>query len=334
MRSSGLGLALAALVTALPARADRQTVGLTYVTPTEGDCPTEAELRTRLARELGYDPFVTQTDHERSIRIEIRRGASFAARLVDRAPSGEERARELSSTSGCSDLVDSVVLAIAVALDADTRQEPSPPARPSLPSPPQPPTVVMVPVYLDKPRPPPRPTSAAPDRLEGVVAVGFGGGAGFVPGVSVGATLALGIRRRQWEIAVEGTAHLPGTSANALGSVEIVSGMGSLVPCFTPRLADGVHAMLCGNVAVGAAFVSGEDLTGSFDATVVTAFTGPRGGVEVRLSPRFDLRLVGELLGNLAPIEATAEIAETSVTLYEAPPVAGRVVTSISVSFP
>ncbi|MBL9025307.1 MAG: hypothetical protein JNL21_24145 [Myxococcales bacterium] len=336
MRFLEVGLALAALATTLPAHADRQTLGLTYVTPTGEHCPTQAELRARVARELGYDPFVAETGQRRTIGIHIERASSFTARLVDRASSGEERARELSSSSGCSDLVDSVVLAIAVALDPEVVPAPDPPVLTPAPQTPPPAVVsIMVPVYVEKPRPPPLPKPAPPDRLRGLVSAAFGVGAGFVPGVSVGPALAIGLRRRLWEVAIEGTAQLPGTSANALGSVDITSAMGSFIPCYTPRVVERVHAMLCGNLTLGGVFLSGDDaLAQSFDSWAVAAFTGPRAGATIALSSQFDVHLVGEVLGNLAPIEATIGVYETSVTLYQSPPVAGRALTAISVSFP
>jgi len=326
----------ALVTTSKLAAAERPMVSLRYaVGEGAGSCPNETELRGRVLEEVGYDPFVSDP-RARSFSIEISRERLFTARVVDRSTSGADSVRTMTSSVSCDDLVESVVLALAVTLDPEIKAaEPRPPAVAGKPEV----TVVpvLVPVYVDRPvAPPPQPTQHDP--IEGFVAAGFGVGGGFVPGVSTGPTLAIGVRQKQWELSAEGTMQLPGSSENIVGTAVVHAILGSLVPCFTPSFASWGRALVCGNVSLGAASVSAEGVVNEYPSLELAAFTGPRAGASMHVAPHFDIRIAGDLLVNLAPLEASIDhyvgSSKFSVVTYGAPPVAGRVVTALSVSFP
>ncbi len=320
------------ITTSKVAAAERPTVALRYsIAEGAPACPNETTLRERVTEEVGYDPFVSGS--ARALAIEISRDKLFLARVVDRAPSGAEAVRTLTSSVSCDDLLQSVVLAVAVSLDPEVQPkrvaEAPPEKKPEV-------TVlpVLVPVYIERPPAPPPPKPAERDAIEGWVAAGFGVGGGFVPGTSLGPTLALGFRRKQWEVSLEGTAQLPGRTQSEIGDVEAFSVMASAVPCYTPALSTWGRALVCGSIAMGGAFASASGVDEATPAVRLAAFTGPRAGVVFLVAPHFDVRLAGDLFVNLAPLAAQIRYLGEAITIYEGPPIAGRVITSIAVSFP
>ena len=319
------------ITTSKIASAERPSVALRYsVAEGAGGCPDEPTLRARVTEEVGFDPFVS--DAARSLAIEISKDKAFTARVVDRAASGAETIRTLTSSVGCDDLVQSVVLAVAVSLDPEVEAKPVP-----QPPPPKKPEVavlpVLVPVYVDRP-PAPAPLPAETERLEGFVAAGFGVGGGFVPETSLGPTLGVGIRGRQWELSLEGTAQLPGSVESVIGNVEVFSILATVVPCYTPPLASWGRALVCGSLSMGGAFASASEVEVETPAVRLAAFTGPRAGIAFRVVPHFEIRVAGDLLVNLAPLEAQIRQLGSAITIYEGSPIAGRAITSMAVSFP
>lgn len=311
--------------------AERPTVALRYsIADGVSACPNESTLRQEVTEAVGYDPFVS--DAGRSLTIEISRDKTFTARVVDRSPQGTDAVRVLTSSVGCDDLLQSVVLAVAISLDPEVQPKviaKAPPAkRPEVTIVP-----VLVPVYIDRPAPPPsKPVQR--DVIQGWVGAGFGVGGGFVPGTSLGPTLAAGFRRKHWEVSLEATAQLPGTTESDFGDVEVFSVMASVVPCYTPPLSTWGRALVCGSLMMGGAFASADDVEQASPAVRIAAFTGPRAGVVFLVAPHFDVRLAGDLFVNLAPLDAQIRALGEPVTIYENPPVAGRVITSVAVTFP
>jgi hypothetical protein len=314
------------------AAAERPTVSLRYsIADGVSACPNETTLRLQVTEAVGYDPFVS--DATRSLAIEISHDKLFTARVADKSTSGAEAVRTLTSSVSCDDLLQSVVLAVAVSLDPEVQpksvEKPLPPKRPEVTMVP-----VLVPVYVERP-PTPVAKPVRRDSIEGFVAGGFGVGGGFVPGTSLGPTLALGFRRRQWEVALEGTVQLPGDAESEFGKVEVLSVMASAVPCYTPALSTWGRALVCGSVAMGGAFASASNVETSTPAVLIAAFTGPRAGIAFHAAPHVDVRLAGDLWVNVAPLDA--QIRGTFGELfpvYQSPPIAGRAITSVAASFP
>ncbi len=319
------------VTTSKVAAAERPTVALRYsIADGVSACPNETTLRLQVTEAVGYDPFVS--DAPRSLAIEISHDKLFTARVADRATSGAEVVRTMTSSVSCDDLLQSVVLAVAVSLDPEVQPkvvaELPPPKKPEV-------TVlpVLVPVYVDRPAPPAlKPVQR--DSIEGFVAAGFGVGGGFVPGTSLGPTLAVGFRRRLWEVALEGTAQLPDDTTSELGNVEVFSVIAAAVPCYTPALSTWGRALVCGSVAMGGAFATATNVETAAPAVRIAAFTGPRAGIAFQAAPHVDVRLAGDLWINLAPLDAQIRGFGETLTIYESPPLAARAITSIAVSFP
>jgi hypothetical protein len=332
MRVWEAGLVVATLIaTSKASAAERPTVALRYsIADGASACSNEATLRGRVTEEVGYDPFVSGA--ARSLVIEISHDKLFMARVVDRAPSGAEAVRTLTSSVSCDDLLQSVVLAVAVSLDPEVQPkavaEAPPEKQPEVKLVP-----VLVPVYVDRPAaPPPKPVLR--DVVGGYVSAGFGVGGGFVPGSSLGPTVSAGIRRKYWEISLEGSAELPGTTETQFGEIEVFSLLATVAPCYTPPLSSWGRALVCGNLSIGGAFASAKAVVNPTDSVEVAAFTGPRGGFAFNVAPHFEVRVLGDLLLNLAPIEAQVLSFGNAETVYDGAPIAGRVVTAMAVTFP
>lgn len=338
-----LGLATPVLVQASGARAEtRPTLALRYaIEDGAKTCPDEGEVRARLVQEVGYDPF--QPSAARQVVLEVTstpRGFTGVLRDGEAPPRAFEAPR-------CDDLIESAVLALALSLDPDTRPPPASTAPPPVssgatpdpppsPSPPPPSTTMFIPfIPPDAPRPPlpaPEPRSA----FFGFWGVGFGVGAGVVPGISAGPTIDLGLGAQAWELALEGTFILPGARASSLGDVVVSSLLFSAIPCYAPRFAAWGRVLLCGNVTLGGHFADAEGVIGTTDPSLELAvFTGPRIGMAIDAAAHLQIRVFAELCGNLTPLAASIQRGEEEPFLvYESPPVAGRTGLSVSFAFP
>jgi len=152
-----LGLFLSGRVSTLlgtTAWAAPQTfVTLEYqVDPDVNGCPTAAEFRSTVGRQLGYDPFRSAADRRVVVQIG-RKGASFDGRIKwsdDRGQWVGDR-RLASRRQGCADIAASLAFSVAVQIQLIAALAPSTPEPP--PSPVQAPPVAP---------PAPGPVSAQP----------------------------------------------------------------------------------------------------------------------------------------------------------------------------
>jgi hypothetical protein len=186
-------------------------------------CPDEAFLRAEVARGLGADPF--QDDAPRVLTVSIAQdGPELTASMALRDDKGETHwAEGFSTRSGCEALLSGVALAIvAQILGAPERAhapaEASPPSeRSSPPSPPPEPArrAAPEPARRAAPEParraemspaltPPKAAPTPPEPLRLEAGLGATLGLGITPGTAAGMTLAVGVRRSGWSIAVEG----------------------------------------------------------------------------------------------------------------------------------
>ncbi|WP_437944304.1 hypothetical protein WMF27_17390 [Sorangium sp. So ce281] len=172
-------------------------------------CAGEALLRAEVARGLGGDPF--QDDAPRVLTLSIaREGPELTASMALREGEGAGDtawAEGFSTRSGCAELLSGVALAI-VARILTTPERAHPPAEVSPPSErPWPPSPPPEPARRAERLPVPTPPKAAPTPPEPLrLEAGFGAtlGLGITPGAAAGMTLAVGVRRSGWSIAVEG----------------------------------------------------------------------------------------------------------------------------------
>ncbi|MGK4007903.1 hypothetical protein WMF31_35130 [Sorangium sp. So ce1036] len=183
-------------------------------------CPDETFLRAEVARGLGADPF--QDDAPRALTVRIaREGPEHTASMALRDAQGETHwAEGFSTRSGCEELLSGVALAVVAQLLSAPEQASAPPERspPPVPSPrseppgaPAPPPSAQraapkpsLPAELPQAPAGPAEAPASPERLRLEAGLGAILGLGLTPGAAAGMTLAVGVRRSDWSIALEG----------------------------------------------------------------------------------------------------------------------------------
>ncbi|MDB4942976.1 MAG: hypothetical protein JWP97_2510 [Labilithrix sp.] len=305
---------------------ERPRARLTYSpSPDVADCPSEREVRDAVAARLGYDAFdATQQDAAatRDVMREVvitvkRRGVGIVGSFELRGPRPGQR--ELASEAGdCRGVVDTFVVAIAVAVDPSSLTRPiaePPPAAPvPVPAPPPAPP---------SPEPPPPAAAPPPWRVSAGPVVLFG----ELPAAAPGITVMVG-RRFGWLSAnVEGLATLDVSATRAaLGTVHASLLGAAIAPC--------VHLdpfFACGALTLGALRGEGEGVTGirPLHGSEAYAAASARAGAELPLTRALWLRA-----------EAAAVVPITRIGLqlasqdvWRTSPVAARVGASLGVSF-
>lgn len=328
----------ASLLVADASAAPRETFALVYAIERDAEgCPSEAELRASLTEAAGYDPVAEPgSSPRRSVLIEIGREKEVFRATIAETPASADSARSFHGPS-CNDVVSSVVLSLAVSLDPQF----TPKAPPAPPDPP-PATIVYVPVYIDRPAtPPPAPAPAKPPRppypIKGFVEGGFGVGGGYVPYVSIGPEIDLGLRGDQWEIAGGVTYQAPGDADHGSGvSATTQSVLGVLNVCGAPRVLPVFSLFACGTTLLGGSFANGNGFDSNRSTSRAALFTGGRVGGLLFPHRRVELRLAAEVTANLLPLDMYFYdgLGTDPVPIYVAPAVAGRALLSVGVPFP
>ncbi len=210
MRAGAAALAVVGLLCASPARANGELlVSLDYQTdPALTGCPSAAEFRKAVVRQLGHDPFRENAPRRMVVRLSPT-GARMAGRVEWRDANDQwEGERTFSSRNGsCADMARAMVLATAIQIDLLAMAEPAGPEKP--PAEAKPPVVKIadakpavtpaaLPVVVVTPAPPPSPKEA---RIAVDVGIGaiqdFGDAPIFVLpriAVTVGRPSTLGVR--------------------------------------------------------------------------------------------------------------------------------------------
>ncbi|WP_044964210.1 MULTISPECIES: hypothetical protein [Sorangium] len=237
-------------------------------------CPGDAFLRAEVARRLGADPFQDDAPLVLAVRI-AQEGPELTALLALRDREGDTRwADGFGTRSGCEELLSGVALAIVARVlsapeTASSQPEPSSP--PSAPSPPEPSSPLKPsspfsslpspppPQAQRAPPEPPRPAGlpqgssrpeaapAPPERLRLEAGLGATLGLGITPGAAAGMTLAVGIRRSEWSVAVEGRGLVSLEQAVKGMFVDPTAFTAATVGCYRGRLLFG-----CGLATLGA----------------------------------------------------------------------------------
>jgi hypothetical protein len=312
-----LGLALAALsavlLSASVVRAT-PTSKLAYVRgPGAEGCPGEAELRSAVARRIGYDPFFPQAD--RTVVAQVERttsGFTALVRIVDGGGNllGE---RSLTPLSSCSELVQNLALTISVAIDdLDAATAPPPPSEPEPTPPAEPAPAPAATPSRALPAPPPR---ERPRPLHLRVAVGAVGGLASAPTASIGIAPAVALRGSWWQIGAEGrfdapsSADLPGG-----GTFSTTLLLGSIVPCV--HSAGSFAAYGCAMVAAGSFRGASDRVAQPGASSALYGAVGARLGTEIVLAGRLGAYL--QLDGAVPTARHHLELGGS--TVYTLPP--------------
>jgi len=185
--ASASALAIASLL-AIDARAEERSIALEWEAPP--GCPTRELVEERIAHVVGGRG-ARRTLRARALLIGMDDGSFHAE--VELAAGGEHAARHVEGSS-CSAVTDAVVLIVALAV------EPEAPAAAPTPAPAPTPTATP---EVERTEAPTRPTGGV-RAAQVFVSVAARLDVSSLPAPAFGGEAALGIRRRQLEIAVDG----------------------------------------------------------------------------------------------------------------------------------
>ncbi|AUX44302.1 hypothetical protein SOCE26_057660 [Sorangium cellulosum] len=275
-------------------------------------CPDEGFLSAEVVRRLGADPFRDDAPEVLTVSI-AREGPELTASLALRDREGETQWADGFGTSlGCEELLSGVALAIvAQLLGAPERAPPDPgPAPPATALPP--PSRRAAP---EPPRPallPPSP-SAPPERLRLEAGLGATLGLGITPGAAAGMTLAVGVRRSDWSVALEGRG-LVSLAREVEGTLlDTTAFTAAALACYR-----GGPVFGCGLATVGAVrFTPRDPWTMSPRSDALFGF-GARLGAEWPLAGRWSARAYAEAtwIVNEAVVMRVAHDSATPAPLY------------------
>lgn len=268
-----------ALAFAGPARAEeRARARLVYANEAAAPCPDEGAVKRLVGARLGYEAFASDAARTISLRV-ARRGAGFHGTVDVREADAPTGHRELESSS-CDELVSSLAVDIAVAIDPLALV-------PREPAPPPPPTPAAVaperePSPFDDGGATPDRDAARPLPDDGArFRVGIGPilSVGALPTAAAGVVIGAGARWRSFSIGGEGRLDVPlGSSSASGGRISASLLAGSIVPCYHAGI-----ARVCGLVSAGALRGSGKAVAAPLQASVAWAAAGARTGVDVPL---------------------------------------------------
>jgi hypothetical protein len=282
-------------------------------------CPDETSLREQIELRLGYDPFRDGAPHRVSVRI-APIGHGFHARIQTSGPDGGSAEREIDGEgAGCDELLQSVVLAVSLAIDPMSFTRPpsaAPPQASPLPPPP-PPTPVPA---SERALVPVTPAVAAPSpwivQIDATARLGFG----LVPKPSIGPAVDLRVGQKRWALVAVAGADLPTASQFLSGS----SGPG--VDASLVRGGLGACGLLgwfsaCGRFDLGALEGSGTGMRIATSDTTFYADAALGAGLDVPVASGIHAVAGGELV---APLTRTPLKIE-SATPWTTPALAGSV---------
>jgi hypothetical protein len=279
--------------------------------PDVEECPDEAGLRRAIADRVGYDPIFPFAPNDIEVSI-TRSGQTLVAEAkfvdADRVVVG---ARTFRAAAGeCDELVGSIALSVAIALDRmDRKSLPAPSAEaPAAAAAKDPPATAPEASAAPAPAPSPAAAPTAPvERPAPVVAsppsadrrldlaAGMAAWIGTAPAPSFGPTVLVSLRWKRFDFGVEGRWELPSsaTERGLGGTGEIRTSLvgGGPVACssFDPYFA-------CAIAFLGSLQADAPGVPGAVSRTGVDVLAGIRGGTAVRLGPALSLRLSLDVL--------------------------------------
>jgi hypothetical protein len=275
-------------------------------------CSGEETLRADVAKRVGYDPFFPSAKQLIVANLATDPAGGFVARiqLIDERGVAYGT-RVFHADRDCADLVDTVALAIAIAIDPRSLA-PRPATAPA-------PAQAAPPAPAPEPREPPREPPANSLPAPPGVPVTFDGVVGLVASAGVAPTLAMGgaigavVRWRRVSLEIDGRVDAP-ASVPAQGGGRVSTWLASLTvaPC--------AHAgvLVACALAQGGAMRASGDETGGTDTWVNWWAAGARFGVTTPLSERIAFRLRSDLVANLEP----QRLDLNRIRAWTAPPMA------------
>ncbi len=318
-------LLAAASLSVSRAAAAGPTARLVYTRgPGAETCPDEGELRRAVAVRVGHDPFSASAPLTVAVEMVAVEGHLRGRIVIETGgiESGSQAIDEARRLGGdradCEDLLNSIALAVSVALDAD---KVSVAAVPEVPPPPA--TAVAPPVPATPPEVGPDTVPEAKPAVPLVlgraprvslwVAPGVRASFGAWSHVAVAPDLFVEARYRWLGFGVEGRYDLPVTvHVGSNDQATVGRGTGSVVPCAHIR-----WFTACGVATFGVTQARGAIPTGSaLDAPYVAL--GGRVGADLALVPRFHLLGTVDLDGILTPFRIDGGSATTESFPVEA----------------
>jgi hypothetical protein len=289
-------------------------------------CPDEDALRRAVATRVGYDSFFPWAKRTVIATISRRDGAFVATvDLIDER-GGHHGGHQLRTEGACADLLDTVALAVAIAIDPQlllaypsvARASPEDDAAPAAPTQPadtapvpaqpppaqsaaEPPPTKPAAVVLAPQQPGPEAAAPTPSRASGPVAFegSLGGTAaiGVTLGPSYGGTLGAAVLWRRFSLGLEGFIAAPSTrAATGSGSISSWPLLGTLAPCVYLGPVFG-----CALAQTGAVFYASESGPGALSKSSQWWAAGGRAGVVVRVRESFLVRFRVDILGVPSP---------------------------------
>jgi len=242
--------------------------------PGAEDCPSMETVAGEVAAYLGRDPFSADAGERLRVTLQGTEGSSLVATIELVRPDGTIEGHQLlrSRRSECRQLVESLSLAISLALEVQTPSRPSPSLSEPIPT-------ISTPTTVARSSSPPL-----------ILAVGAGplGSIGLAPSPSLGVSLELEVRRGRYSLGLETQASLNSGMGVAGGSVAAQLLAGALVPC--------VHYWgvlgSCLSVTAGVVEGSAQNLSGAHRNPTPYLGLGGREFVELALSNHLLLRPV------------------------------------------
>jgi hypothetical protein len=289
-----------------PAPPERVTARLEYVRDDAAatECPDEATFRTLVQARLGYDPF--DDGGSLALRVDLRsRAREIAASLLLVGETGEKRTERTLRHADCFELLSSVALAAAIAVDPDAMRAGGVPKSEPTPAPTPEPT--PAPSATE-----PRPEPARPSPQEGTrsrwratrpgarLTAALVMPVGLTPAPRGGARVGLGVQGGVWSVVAEGVVLFPSSHAESFGSVSSFVAHGSLVPCGHLPVHPIVRVDLCAVGSLGAMHSDAAEVTRSDPQRHMFATAGPRAGITVMPRPRLGVAAVFDMPVNLA----------------------------------
>lgn len=262
------------------------------------DCPDEVTFRENVAAKLGFDPFVAVAKRRVVVQLD-RASGGYAAQLQLLQDGAAARSRSLTS-SRCEELQESLLLAVALAIDPQLLTRPAPAEPPPAAPVAEPPPVQPAPVAHASGSPP-----AAPESPPSPWQVRFGAGVhgtlGLAPGVRPGFFAGVGFRKGLFELLAEGRFDLASPITVLTGQVLVRPILGGLLPCVAFQFGLGV----CAQVSGGMLTVEGQLPGGRSDGGPLV-LAGGRVRYEVRSPWPVSLAIRVSVLGVVTPVTVVA----------------------------
>jgi hypothetical protein len=236
----------------------RASARLEYVRDVPGDvCPSEQTVRDSVAARLGSNPFTPEALRLMAVRIgETAGGLKATLQVVDAQSSKGERALTAGRLE-CAELIESLVLALSIAID--------------------PQTVAAAPSVSLAPAPPPARVEPRTAPMQFDVSLGATGSYGVLPAVSFGVTAGGRLTFGRVSVLLEARVDPKASVALRGGEIETALTAATAGGCLHAGWFSG-----CALGSAGAAWVEGRRYDEATRQTVPYAALGIRGRLSCR----------------------------------------------------